>query len=104
MRSDAAIQPAAVEQTLRIEHFLDLPHHRKIISRLRPKLVRLAKTLRRKFHNAGPSRWQAQVGGSFEISVANARPCARHSPSRQELQNAPHIGEHTRNSHYRAVF
>src|ERR1700737_2724761 len=42
MTSDAAVQSAAVQETVRVEHFLDLLHHRKIISWPRPQLGTLA--------------------------------------------------------------
>src|ERR1700722_2056875 len=74
--SDAAIQPAAVQETLRIEHLLDLLHHRKIVSWLRPQLPFFAKFRRRKLNHAGARLRMSQgivyLGGPLEVAITNA--------------------------------
>src|SRR5882672_630101 len=47
--SDAAIQPAAIQETSRIEHVLDLLHHLKVAAGRGPQVGLLAKALRGKF-------------------------------------------------------
>src|SRR5580698_1071630 len=78
MTSDAAVQSAAIQKALRIEHFFDLLHHRKIVPWLRPQLcigetAALAKILGRKLHHAGAYRWMPQFGGIVEVAITHSR-------------------------------
>src|ERR1700749_1588262 len=103
MRSDAAIEPAAVEETLGVEHFLDLFHHCKIIFHFRPEFARFAIALRRKFNDACSHGWELNGGGIFEISVADARSRASHSLSWQGLQHSADLSQPARHPHHHSI-